>query len=178
MLSDGCTHRSAGNPPGARSRVRVKGGTLEVDIPRGPLFSTERAGTAGFALVLVHSGGLHVARNPASTDPGCLGRQLSILHERWCCGLSYAWATGLTGAARLAVSLYEHLLHSWQVWNGTTAVWTLSALAAGSVFGAMISLPFWFAGKPRLAASRKLTCMLRHRDTLPAAEGVWCSMQT
>ena len=52
-LIDGCTHRSVGNPPGARSRVTVKGGTLEVDIPRGPLFSTERAGTAGFALVLL-----------------------------------------------------------------------------------------------------------------------------
>ena len=52
-LTDGCTHRSVTNPPGARSRVTVKGGTLEVDIPRGPLFSTERAGTAGFALVLL-----------------------------------------------------------------------------------------------------------------------------
>ena len=56
---------------------------LEVDIPRGPLFDMERAGSASFALV----------------------------------------------------------------WNGTTAVWTLSALAAGSIIGAAFSLPFWFAGK-------------------------------
>lgn len=55
---------------------------MEVDIPRGPLLSTERAGTASFALI----------------------------------------------------------------WNGTTAVWTLSALAAGSIIGAAFSLPFWFAG--------------------------------
>ncbi|CAK0784475.1 hypothetical protein CVIRNUC_007679 [Coccomyxa viridis] len=81
-ISPAAVARSVTNPPGARSRVTVKGGTLEVDIPRGPLFSTERAGTAGFALV----------------------------------------------------------------WNGTTAVWTLSALAAGSVIGAAFSLPFWFAG--------------------------------
>ena len=61
----------------------MKGSTLEVDIPRGPLFDMERAGSASFALV----------------------------------------------------------------WNGTTAVWTLSALAAGSIIGAAFSLPFWFAGK-------------------------------
>ena len=54
-----------------------------MDIPRGPLFDMERAGSASFALV----------------------------------------------------------------WNGTTAVWTLSALAAGSIIGAAFSLPFWFAGE-------------------------------
>ena len=62
--------------------MAVKGSTLEVDIPRGPLLDAERVGTASFALV----------------------------------------------------------------WNGTTAVWTLSALAAGSIIGAAFSLPFWFAG--------------------------------
>ena len=76
--------RSAGDPPGGRAKVAVKGYTLEVDIPRGPLFDAERVGTASFALV----------------------------------------------------------------WNGTTAVWTLSALAAGSIIGAAFSLPFWFAGEP------------------------------
>ena len=75
--------RSAGDPPGGRAKVAVKGNTLEVDIPRGPLFEAERVGTASFALV----------------------------------------------------------------WNGTTAVWTLSALAAGSIIGAAFSLPFWFAGE-------------------------------
>lgn len=74
--------RSSRDPPGARAKVAVKGSTLEVDIPRGPLFDMDRAGSASFALV----------------------------------------------------------------WNGTTAVWTLSALAAGSIIGAAFSLPFWFAG--------------------------------
>jgi hypothetical protein len=74
--------RSGGEPPGARSRLSQRGDLLEIDIPKGPLLSAERAGAAGFALV----------------------------------------------------------------WNGTTAVWTLSALAAGSVLGAAFSLPFWFAG--------------------------------
>ena len=32
-----------------------------------------------------------------------------------------------------------------------TAVWTASALAAGSVFAAAFSLPFWFAGAPLLS---------------------------
>ncbi|KAK9834867.1 hypothetical protein WJX81_004804 [Elliptochloris bilobata] len=32
------------------------------------------------------------------------------------------------------------------VWNGTIAVWTASALAAGSLFAAAFSLPFWVAG--------------------------------
>ncbi|EIE21372.1 kinase-like protein [Coccomyxa subellipsoidea C-169] len=80
--SPAAVSRSGGDPPGARSRVTSRGTTLEIDIPRGPLLSTERLGTASFALV----------------------------------------------------------------WNGTTAVWTLSALAAGSVIGAAFSLPFWFAG--------------------------------
>ncbi len=80
LTCPGC--RSRGEPPGARSRVSVRGEVLEVDIPRGPILDAERAGTAGFALV----------------------------------------------------------------WNGTTAVWTLSALAAGSILGAAFSIPFWFAG--------------------------------
>ena len=71
--------------------------------------------------------------------------------------------------------LSEHLLHPWQVWNGTTAVWTLSALAAGSVIGAAFSLPFWFAGEPRPAACRNhYTCLQAQRHlasaSLPAAE--------
>ena len=64
------------------------------------------------------------------------------------------------------LSLSEDFLYPWQVWNGTTAVWTLSALAAGSVIGAAFSLPFWFAGKLRLAASRKLRSVSRHKDAL------------
>ena len=32
------------------------------------------------------------------------------------------------------------------VWNGAIAAWTVSALAAGSLFGAAFSLPFWVAG--------------------------------
>ena len=61
----------------------------------------------------------------------------------------------------------DYFLPAWQVWTGTTAVWTLSALAAGSVVGAAFSLPFWFAGELRLAASRKLTSVFRHSNALP-----------
>ena len=92
---------------------------------------------------------------------------MSLLHERWSYGLSHPRTLCLTGAQRAFFTLSEDVPHSWQVWNGTTAVWTLSALAAGSVLGAAFSLPFWFAGKPRLPVSRKLMCMFRHSDTLP-----------
>ena len=69
-----------------------------------------------------------------------------------------------------------------QVWNGTTAVWTLSALAAGSVIGAAFSLPFWFAGEPRPAAPNKAhECVQAHKylagAILPAAKTAQCSMQ-
>jgi hypothetical protein len=45
------------------------------------------------------------------------------------------------------------------IWNCTTAVWTLSALAAGSILGATFSLPFWFAGTmPFSALSSHISC--------------------
>ena len=31
-------------------------------------------------------------------------------------------------------------------WNGAIAAWTLGVVSAGSVVGALFSLPFWFAG--------------------------------
>ena len=96
--TDGCTHRSVTNPPGARSRVTVKGGTLEVDIPRGPLFSTERAGTAGFALVLLNFEFCLLPGPCASAGPACLSKQKSLLHDRCCCGLSHPWALSQSGA--------------------------------------------------------------------------------
>lgn len=43
--------RSGRDPPGGKAKVNVKGSNLEVDIPRGPLFNMESAGTASFALV-------------------------------------------------------------------------------------------------------------------------------
>ena len=32
-------------------------------------------------------------------------------------------------------------------WNGAIAAWTFGVISAGSVFGALFSLPFWFAGR-------------------------------
>ena len=31
-------------------------------------------------------------------------------------------------------------------WNGAITAWTFGVISAGSVFGALFSLPFWFAG--------------------------------
>ena len=99
--------RSGRDPPGGKAKVNVKGSNLEVDIPRGPLFNMERAGTASFALVW---NGTTVAWTLSALAAGSiLGAAFSLpfwfageskLHRSTCCvtsacDLCMKWVTAL-----------------------------------------------------------------------------------